>query len=255
MRATPDLLQVWNTFDRHPMETLTKAWMLSQPSGGKQRSVELMKEHRHQYGTSGNCFDLAIWLIHEFKSNGISAYAIGHDLNTPEAHVAVIAVNEQGYAYFCDLGDQWIEPILVDPGSEEYTEEALEGFTTGGKIRIVTDARHITFSYIRPNGKISKQSFHLKPVSSEELWTAANVSQALLRYPLVEMRIPQTDEIVHWEFDKWSSFISSNHGLTMESMLEDNEQWAERIHQRTGMSKSVIVQALDVYSNLGSNPS
>lgn len=48
-----------------------------------------MKEHREQYGTSRNCFDLAIWFIDAFPKEGIS-YAIAHDLFTADAHVAVV---------------------------------------------------------------------------------------------------------------------------------------------------------------------
>ncbi|WP_052487678.1 GNAT family N-acetyltransferase [Gordoniibacillus kamchatkensis] len=115
MRATGEILKVWRLFDHHPMETLTKAWCFSCSPEPRQRSVAQMKEHRLQYGTSGNCFDLALWLIEEYKREGITAYAIGHDLCTPKAHVAVVAINERGERFFCDLGDQWIEPIWIDP--------------------------------------------------------------------------------------------------------------------------------------------
>ena len=52
MRATSDVLAVWRKFDEFPMETLTKAWYFQSASGRKQRTVEQMKEHREQYGTS-----------------------------------------------------------------------------------------------------------------------------------------------------------------------------------------------------------
>ncbi|WP_051620300.1 hypothetical protein [Paenibacillus sp. UNC451MF] len=226
MRATHDILHVWKQFDSHPMETLTKAWYSVISGEGKQRSIEVMEEHRDRYGLSGNCFDLALWLIHNCKSNGINAYGIGHDLHTPKAHVAVIAINHKGRRYFCDLGDQWIEPILIDSTSQDYCEDELEGFVTGGKVRAETINEGIRFAYIRSNGKVSYQSFDLTPIPADELMAAANYSQSLLRHPLVEMRLKKTNEIVHWEFDSWNSFESGSEGLILESKLENDEQWA-----------------------------
>ncbi len=112
MRPTGDILSVWKRFDRFPMETLTKAWYFTKTDGSKQRDVSMMKEHYLQYGSTGNCFDLAIWLLAELRKEGVEAYAIGHDLFTPKAHVAVVAVNAEGRSYLCDLGDQWIQPVL-----------------------------------------------------------------------------------------------------------------------------------------------
>ncbi len=47
-------------------------------------------------GVTGNCYDLAIWLLDEFDNDGITAYPIGHDLGTDDAHVAVMALDEEG---------------------------------------------------------------------------------------------------------------------------------------------------------------
>jgi len=250
MKATQDLLRVWRIFDHHPMETLTKAWYFSQVDQNKQRSVALMREHRHQFGTSGNCFDLAIWLMEELRESGISTYAIGHDLHTPHAHVAVVAINEDGAKYFCDLGDQWIDPILIESDSEDYCEDALDGFVTGGKIRVETSPGTVNFNYIRPNGKVSQQKFDLQPIQREELLRAANYSQSLLRHPLVEMRIHTPEEVTHWEFDNWKSFNSSNHGLVYEADLTNNVDWADRINHRTGIHKDIIMDALELYSRI-----
>ena len=96
MQAPNCILNVWKLFDGYPMETLTKAWLYETDRGRRQRTVSAMVDDRLQFGTSGNCFDLAIWLLHAFKIAGIDAYAIGHDLLTPDAHVAVIAV-DNGY--------------------------------------------------------------------------------------------------------------------------------------------------------------
>src|SRR4029453_1755746 len=114
MVAADAILRVWRKFDRFPMETLTKVWFYKQNTAKKQREVSLMKEHYAQYGITGNCFDLTIWLLHEFENEGIEAYSVGHDLGTPDAHVAVIAKDEKGNRYFCDLGDQWLNPIQIE---------------------------------------------------------------------------------------------------------------------------------------------
>lgn len=96
MHATGDFIKVWRQFDGFPMETLTKAWYYHQNPDKKQRDVSLMKEHHAQYRITGNCFDLALWLLHEFKAEGVEAYPIGHDLGTPGAYAAVIAINVKG---------------------------------------------------------------------------------------------------------------------------------------------------------------
>lgn len=103
MNAPTQILTVWHKFDAFPMETLTKAWYYDQ-SSVRQRSVEEMKEHRERFGTSGNCFDLAIWLIDEFKRAGIEAYGLGEGLGTEEAHAAVCALDEQGVDIFATWG-------------------------------------------------------------------------------------------------------------------------------------------------------
>lgn len=255
MKATQDILQVWRKFDLFPMETITKAWYFSRAGQVKQRSVDVMKEHRSQFGTSGNCFDLALWLIEEFSAQGIRAYAVGHDFRTADAHVAVVAINEAGWRYFCDLGDLWIEPILIDRASEDYCEDELAGFFTGSKIKVELEpeSEEVNFKYIRPGGKLSQQSFDLQPISMEELFEAGNQSQALLSQPLVEMRVYNPDEVLHWEFDSWTSFISSNSGLIQELPLSSHTEWAARINSRTGIDQDIIVQALDVYKELIDN--
>ncbi|MEK8127712.1 hypothetical protein WMW72_07245 [Paenibacillus filicis] len=232
------------------METITKAWYFAQSGQRKQRSVELMKEHRQQFGTSGNCFDLAIWFMHELSQEGITSYAVGHDLKTPDAHVAVVTLNEEGHRYFCDLGDQWIQPILIEKNRDSYCEDALEGFVTGGRIKVDAGSHEVQFSYLRPNGKVSRQKFDLEPIPYDQLLDAANHSQSLLRHPLVEMRLFQPGEVLHWEFDRWRSFISSNQGLVDESKLINNQEWAERIHTRTGMAQDLVYRSLDIYSQL-----
>lgn len=96
MKAAEEILAVWQRFDDFPMETLTKAWFFQKAGANKQRSVELMRQHRQQYHITGNCFDLALWLVDEFRNEGITAYPIGNELCTSEAHAAVVAEDKNG---------------------------------------------------------------------------------------------------------------------------------------------------------------
>jgi hypothetical protein len=253
VKPTGDILSVWKRFDSFPMETITKAWYHASPAEKKQRSVELMEQHREQYGLSGNCFDLAIWLVHEFAKHGITSYGVGHDLFSEDAHAAVVAVNHEGYRYFCDLGDQWIQPILIDKHSPDYSEDILDYFFPGSRTQLAYNGDQLLIKYIRPNGKFSTQHFNLTPIDLQELIAAGEHSQGLLRQPLVEQRIFTQEEVLHWEYDNGVSFLSSNERLEYETALTDTAQWAERIYSRTGMNKTIVKAALDIYANLARN--
>lgn len=251
MLATESILVTWEKFDDFPMETLTKLWFYNKGSNKKQRDVSLMREHRQQYGVSGNCFDLAIWLLDEFKNAGVEAYPIGHNLKTENAHVAVIAINEKGNRYFCDLGDQWLRPILIDTNSEDYTNEELSGFFPGAKVQVQGNKTDIEILYHRPNGKISKQIFYTKPIEMDDFLQAAEYSQSLIKpRPLLECRIPYKSEIAHWEFYNWESFLSTSEGLYKEPKLAGIEEWVEKINQKTGYNKAVLIEALKRYESI-----
>lgn len=244
------ILTVWRKFDRFPMDTLTKAWYHQFGTKRKQRNVTLMKEHREQYGIAGNCFDLAIWLLDEFQKEGIEAYPIGSDMGTPEAHAAVIALDNKGNRYLCDLGDQWIEPILLEANSEDFTEELLEGFFPGAKVKVSNQVSSVEIQYHRPNGKVSIQGYHLSPIEMSEFLDAAEFSQNYIYpRPLVECRVPFQSEVGHWEFNDWNSFYSLNTGLIEERKLETIEEWADRINERTGYDLSFVKDALNLYKS------
>lgn len=245
MRATEDVMRVWRKFDEFPMETITKAWYSQIQSEQKQRSVELMKLHREQHGTSGNCFDLAFWLIDEFRKQDLECYGV----LTPHAHVAVVVLNEEGNRYLCDLGDQWIEPILIDREHESFTEEYLDGFFPGSQVKLNVQADQLVISYRRPNGKESHQTFCLNPVSDQELMAAGEETQRNLRSPLVEKRLFLNDQVGHWEFDDYRSFISYNTGRVEESQLTTIEEWASRISMVSGIHEDVVIAALNVYAD------
>ena len=245
----PDyLLNIWHKFDHYPMETLTKAWYFNQAKGNKQRDIGLMKEHRQQYGISGNCFDLAILLLDQCKQDGVAAYPIGHDLFTEDAHVAVIALDEGGNRYLCDLGDQWIRPILIEGNHDSYSNEILSGFFPAAKIGVEPGEGDVIIHYHRPNGKISRQGFNITPIEWDEFMRAAEFSQNLIKpNPLLECGVFSNGEINHWEFYNWESYLSNDEGLFREEPLPSIEQWVEKIHEMTNYDPLFLYEALKRY--------
>lgn len=251
MIAPKPIIDVWRRFDAFPMETLTKAWYYNKSEGNKQRNVSLMKEHREQFGITGNCFDLALWLLDEFKRAGIESYPIAHDLHTEDAHVAVVALDDRGKRYLCDLGDQWLNPILIDKGSEEYTDEKLAGFFPAASVQVLPEGEALKVLYHRPNGKSSKQSYDTKKIPMEEFLAAAEHSQNLIKsVPLLECRVAFQNETAHWEFYNWKSFLSTTEGLHHDSNGSGFEFWVDQIHEVTGYDKTFLEEALGVYSKI-----
>ncbi|MCR8848512.1 hypothetical protein NQ095_08870 [Rossellomorea sp. SC111] len=251
MIASDIILNTWNKFNDFPMETLTKVWFYQQGSVKKQRDVSLMREHRERYGLSGNCFDLALWLLDEFKRDGIEAYPVGHNLGSEEAHAAVIALNEKGERFLCDLGDQWLNPILIDSKSPDYTSEKVDGFFPAAKVQVLDHPSDIEIAYHRPNGKVSKQVFQTERIEMETFLEAAEHSQHLIKnHPLLECRIPYQSETAHWEFYNWESFLSTTEGLMKDTKLDTVEEWAERIHGKTGYNKVILIEILDHYRKI-----
>lgn len=124
--------------------------------------------------------------------------------------MAVVVIDDEGRKYLCDLGDQWIQPILIDREHEEYTEAFLEGFFPGAQIKLTAQLENLVVTYRRPNGKESHQTFNLTPVSDNELIAAGETTQRNIRSPLVEKRIFMDDQVAHWEFDNYQSFICYN---------------------------------------------
>ncbi|WP_152446410.1 hypothetical protein [Bacillus sp. THAF10] len=251
MQPPKYILSTWKKFDAFPMETLTKMWVCQNSDQPKQRSVSQMKEDKEAFGVTGNCFDLAIWLLDECKKDGVEAYPIGHDLGTEHAHVGVMALDEQGNRYLCDLGDQWLQPILIND-AESFTSEKLSGFFPAAEIQVMPRQNEVEIMYHRPNGKVSRQTFHTTPVEMSTFLQAAEVSQKTLRpKPLLECRIPFENEIAHWEFYNWKSFLSTTMGLKHDEHLTSLEEWVERIHQKTGYDKGFLLQVLEGYEKLG----
>lgn len=256
MQAPAEILSVWRQFDGFPMETLTKAWYYQRSGEQKQRDVELMKQHRTQYGITGNCFDLAIWLLSAFDDAGIKAYPIGSELGTEQAHAAIMAEDSAGRRFLCDLGDQWIQPILIDADSPNFNGDRLAGFFPGAEVQVKPADQGVEVIYYRPNGKQSDQVYATVPVERSEFLRAAEYSQHHIHTePLLEIRLQQEDETVHWEFDNWKSFLSTGTGLYPDSPIETLEEWVERIHEKTHYDKEFLRESLGFYRrlNLGSS--
>ncbi|MEK4198039.1 hypothetical protein [Cytobacillus sp. FSL K6-0265] len=248
MRATESIQQVWNQFNTFPMDNLTKIWYHQKGSEKKQRELSLMKEHREQYGLTGNCFDLAIWLLDAFQQSRIQAFPIGHDLGTVRAHVAVVAVDDDGSRYLCDLGDQWINPVLIDKHHEHFTSEKQGGFFPGANIQLIPNEDMVEVRYHRSNGKESRQIYDTRPIDRDVFLHAAEHSQNLIKpTPLLECRIPYQTEVAHWEFTNWTSFLSTNHGLIKESPLNSIDEWVMKIHEKTGYNKEILLEVLMLY--------
>ncbi|HYF93018.1 MAG TPA: hypothetical protein VD969_12340 [Symbiobacteriaceae bacterium] len=246
MKAPYEISNVWSRFAGVPMETFTKGWWYDRCKGtARQRTVDEMVEHRRMHGTGGNCFDLALWLHHEFRTSGTPARIVGHDLCTPDAHVAVIAIDRTGSEFLCDLGDQWLQPILVDTCSDAFSDGWHTGFFPGREVRILrsTDLLHV--SYRRSNGKVGNQCYDLQPLSDDALKLACHHSQNLLRRPFCEMLLPHpaTGTTEHWEYDRGSSFWNLEGGAVVEEPCQTQGEWIARIVLRTGISADVISAA------------
>lgn len=248
MRAPENILAVWRRFDGFPMETLTKAWFYPRAGENKQRSVEMMKEHRQRYGNTGNCFDLALWLLAEFRKEGIRAYGVGSGLGTMEAHAAVVAEDAEGWRYLCDIGDQWLQPILLDVDAPAFRSGKLAGFFPAAEVEIFPEGRSVDIVYYRPGGKWSEQTYKLEPVDDDAFWQAAEFSQRHI-YPkaLLEVRIPYKAETAHWEFEHWESFLSTSEGLFRDAPLATVDEWVERIHEKSGFDRQFLKEALEIY--------
>ncbi|RLQ90978.1 hypothetical protein [Planomicrobium sp. Y74] len=251
MKASEEILTVWRKFDDFPMETLTKAWLYSKQVNRKQRDVGTMKQHHKEFGVTGNCFDLAIWLLDAFKEAGIEAYPIGSELGTGDDHAAVMAVDREGRRFLCDLGDQWLQPILVDGDDVAYTDEKQAGFFPGAEVQVLPEKDTFKVVYHRPNGKFSTQVYSALPVSMKEFLAAADFSQShVYPKPLLEVRLPWENETAHWEFCNWKSFLSTSKGLVEDPPLATIDEWVERIHEKTGYDKTLLKESLEYFKGL-----
>lgn len=250
MKAPHEIFSIWSRFAGVPMETFTKGWWYAQCGGRpRQRTVAEMVEHRRRHGAGGNCFDLALWLRHEFEAHGIPARIVGHDLCTPEAHVAVVAIDRSGSEFLCDLGDQWLQPICIDAGAAP--DQWHSRFFPGREVRISRMDHGLEVFYRRGNGKVGRQHYDLQPLSEDAIMQACHHSQNLLRRPFCEMLLahPETGRVEHWEYDNGASFWNLENGPVFEEPCLTRAEWVARIGARTGMSAELISTAFKAYEN------
>ena len=126
-----------------------------------------------------------------------------------------------------------------------------DGFFPAAKVKVLTEGYKTTISYQRPNGKVSESTYHTTPIDDQLLWTISEQVQRVFRKtPLVEIRLPIKDEIAHWEFDNWTSFLSTSQKLHKEGSDLTLKEWVQRINLRTGMKKEFLVEALKYYKNI-----
>lgn len=240
------LHNVWKKFDNMPMETLTKAWNLKYHPETRQRSVGEIQRHCEKTGAPGNCFDLAYWLWSELKRSNIQSYPI---CNEDLTHVAILATEDEK-RYYCDLGDSWIKPILIEPSDPHFQKGFHRGFFPGAEVEITQQNNGLEITYQRSNGKQSQQRMNLDPLSEEQFLEAANLSQRTLKRPLIEKRIKKGEETVIWEFDNFKSFTSSLEGLIPDNDLKSHGDWAKRISNKTGMNFEFLNLSLQAYLEL-----
>jgi hypothetical protein len=80
---------------------------------------------------------------------------------------------------------------------------------------------------------------------------AAEYSQNTIKAkPLLEQRVPFKNETAHWEFCNWESFLSTTEGLDHDKTAGSFEEWAFRIHEKTGYDHQFLIEALGIYKNL-----
>jgi hypothetical protein len=253
MHAPEPIRQIWSRFAGVPMETFTKGWWHRQTNGApRQRTPQEMAAHRAALGTGGNCFDLSYWLLHELDQVGLRGYAVGHHLETEDGHIGVVAVDADGREYLCDLGDQWLQPILITPGDSAYSPDWHTGFFPAADVQLQRAGAELTVRYRRPNGKESRQTYDLTPVSTDSLNRACHFSQAHLTQVLCEALrpYPGTGEVAHWEYSEERSFWSLPTGLVVEEPCDSVEGWTARIAATTGVHPEVIRTGFDVYGRL-----
>jgi hypothetical protein len=214
------LIDVWRRFDDFPMETLSKAWR-REP---RQWRRDELRAQRAQVGSSGNCFDLAVWLWEDLRDAGIPCHAV----LTDDDHVAIVAED-----YLCDLGDMWLQPLPLQHDLRE-----VPGLFPAATISTRRDGHNLHVTYHRPGGKFSEQAYSLRPVAWEELLEVGGRCQGQLYHPLVEMRIWE-EPPWHWEFSDGRCMI--------DGIPAPWDRPAQHIAERTGMQQTFVEQCLAAY--------
>ena len=128
----------------------------------------------------------------------------------------------------CDLGDQWLHPILIDCESEDYTNEKLGGFSLPHKFKSCRQPAELRSFTIGRTERCRLKST-IQTLLTCPFLKAAEYSQAALKpAPLLECRIPFQHEIAHWEFSGWDIYLSTSKGLYREAKPDTIEGWTEK---------------------------
>ena len=238
MYAPAPLLAVWNPFATLPCETFTKGWWYGRSQGdARQRGVPEMIEHRARFGGAGNCFDLALWLMHLFEEAGIDARPLACHWGTSDAHVAVLATVATGEEFLCDPGDCWITPVLA-----ESNDEWRRGFFPGREIRTRRLEDVFEVDCRRGDGEVCIERYPLAHRSNAEFAEACRHSQNLLRRPFCEclLRHQGTGELSLWEYDRGRSYYNLFEQRDYEPTRSGAAAWQLHITERSGLGAVLI---------------
>ncbi len=245
MTAPRDLQDVWNRFVGIPCETFSKGWWYSRcPRPDRQRTVAELCAHRREHGTGGNCFDLTYWLLHDLRQAGFATRAIGHELEQYNAHVALLVAHPDGREYLCDLGDVWRQPIAAVS-----CDEWQRGFASGYEVRLQREPDQLKVECRRSTGSQWTETYELAAITDEQLHSACNHSQSLLRRPFCQMLLPhpKTGTLELWQYDREASYFSLDTGKDEEPPCTTRAEWIRRIHQRSGISEATLQAGFEAY--------
>lgn len=265
MQAPEPILDVWRQFADVPAESLTYQWWRRTAAGSAlQRSVALMEEHHAQYGSGGDAFDLAIWLLAKFHEAGILADPVAPppdvDPDKTSDAIAVVAKDRFGRRYFCDLGEQWIQPILVSTRNPDFTPEFLSGFDPGAEVSIeVVEKRCTITRRIRVDERTGanrhdpyvyeRRVFDLRGIPPEELIERAENAARRRRTQ------PWLRRLIYREDGGWGVWCWTPQGACwrlpsgvveepMDMAGGNAELWVDAIATRSGLAPEIVVGAL-----------
>jgi hypothetical protein len=246
MRDAPSsITQVWDRFANVPCETFTKGWWFRTCCGEPtQRTVAQMREHRVAYGAGGNCFDLALWLLHDLREHGLVAWIISRDLLQYDAHVAVL-VKAEGAEFLCDLGDLWLRPVHAT-GDPVW----LDGHVAGRSIRVRSTDEQLEIDCRNTAGEIYVEHYDRTLVDDELFLRACHQSQRLLRRPFCQILRPRpvTGGRQLWGYDREATYVIGEDGrFHHEPSCKTRAEYIARIAVVTGLTLPLIEEGFAAY--------
>ena len=244
MDAPPAVMSVWRRFAGVPCETFTKGWWFRRCGGQpRQRTVEQLREHRRTYGAGGNCFDLAYWLLHDLRDEGLAARIVSRDLLEYDAHVAVV-VELSGCAYLCDPGDLWYQPVRAADHPAW-----LDGYVPGRSIRIRCSDEALEVDCRDEAGSVRVERYDTTRIDDELFLRACDRSQNLLRRPFCQLLRPHptTGALELWGYDREQTYVSGSRGHVDEPRCRTRADWVARIAATTGMAPTLISEGFIGY--------